>query len=389
MRAELICRTGPAAGLTVGVRELARIGRGRPNEVDLPAAGVARLHATVSFTGGTYWVEDAGSPAGTFVNGRRVKRERLRHLDVVSLGGTDLVFLLRHGAATVEEKPVQAILSARLLALDGPEPGSARDVPRGTLTVGRATACNLVLDSAAVSKMHARLENTGREILLFDLGSSNGSFVNGVRLPSATLADGDRITFGAVREFRLEIEYGERSMAHAAAPPVAATSESKGRLPAVDLPSNWRLRYDFTPSELQAEKDSPAVPTVPGKKAKTEAAPPKAASAPAATAAPPAVAPAPTLLEVTLVGENATHRLGAGAHVVGRLESCAVPVVTSKVSRHHATLTVSPDGATLADNASANGTYVNGEKIAAPVALSDGDTVTFADVSFRVVLRQG
>ncbi|MEO6327001.1 MAG: FHA domain-containing protein, partial [Thermoanaerobaculia bacterium] len=107
MSAKLLCRTGPQAGLTFRVRDVARIGRGAGIEVDLPLQGVSSLHATIVFTSGSYWIEDAGSTNGTFVNGRRVMKERLRHLDVLSLGaGVDLLFVLKTVAAGEEQSVI-------------------------------------------------------------------------------------------------------------------------------------------------------------------------------------------------------------------------------------------------------------------------------------------
>ncbi len=424
MRAELLARTGPVTGLTHVVRDLSRIGRGKANDVDLPLPDVARLHATVSFSGGTYWVEDAGSPQGTFVNGRRVAKERLRHLDVLTVGSADLVFVLREGSSA-DDRPVTTIRTARLVAVDGPEGGQTREIPRGAMTVGRVTACNLVLDSAAVSKMHARLENTGQQILLFDLGSSNGTFVNGVRLGSATLADGDRVVFGAVREFRLEIVYGEGSAAIASSGSASGFLRTMGsdasKQIAGDPASNWRIRYDFTPGEVAEDamaetshrprtlkvpaapsQEVPSVPRAPATrpaaastvdetvKAKSaEIRQPEPAPAVPKKTVPAALAASRTLSAVALTGETKTFRLGRGSHIVGRLPTCPIAIDAPRVSRHHATLVVSPEGATVVDNASVNGTFLNGERLTGPAGprpLADGDTVTFAEAAFRVGL---
>ena len=49
-------------------------------------------------------------------------------------------------------------------------------------SIGRGEECSLQLDGKGISRMHARLTFTGRRPQLLDLGSSNGTFVNGLRL---------------------------------------------------------------------------------------------------------------------------------------------------------------------------------------------------------------
>ena len=78
------------------------------------------------------------------------------------------------------------------------------DVPHATLrssmvTVGRAEDNDLVLGDPEVSRHHARLEPDGQGWRAVDLGSTNGTWVNGVRLNAATIAVGDEVAFGGVR----------------------------------------------------------------------------------------------------------------------------------------------------------------------------------------------
>ena len=71
------------------------------------------------------------------------------------------------------------------------------------LTVGRASDSDLVVAHPSVSAHHAELHFDGEQFLLRDLSSSNGTFVNGVRITSATLEDGDIVHLGPVAlEFR-------------------------------------------------------------------------------------------------------------------------------------------------------------------------------------------
>jgi hypothetical protein len=65
--------------------------------------------------------------------------------------------------------------------------------------VGRSEDNDLVLRAADVSRHHARLEPDGMQWKVVDLGSTNGTWVNGERLTSATISRGDEVAFGDVR----------------------------------------------------------------------------------------------------------------------------------------------------------------------------------------------
>jgi hypothetical protein len=67
------------------------------------------------------------------------------------------------------------------------------------ITVGRHPESNLVLADANVSRNHAEIRPQGDRYAVIDLGSTNGTRVNGVRVDSQVLEDGDEITFGNTR----------------------------------------------------------------------------------------------------------------------------------------------------------------------------------------------
>ncbi len=73
-------------------------------------------------------------------------------------------------------------------------------LPPGTVkTVGRTTHADFILDAALVSRLHCRLTaDSGAELVVEDLGSTNGTIVNGQKVDRQTLAHGDRLTIGRV-----------------------------------------------------------------------------------------------------------------------------------------------------------------------------------------------
>jgi adenylate cyclase len=77
-------------------------------------------------------------------------------------------------------------------------------VPVGRpLLVGRGSAADLVVPDSAVSRTHAEIQATGDGLRVRDLGSANGTMVNGVNVTEALLTAGDTLTFGRPA-FRVE-----------------------------------------------------------------------------------------------------------------------------------------------------------------------------------------
>lgn len=66
----------------------------------------------------------------------------------------------------------------------------------GDTFVGRASTCQLVIDEPGISRVHARVRVEAAHCTVSDLGSRNGTFVNGARVVDAELAPGDDLVFG-------------------------------------------------------------------------------------------------------------------------------------------------------------------------------------------------
>jgi len=77
------------------------------------------------------------------------------------------------------------------------------DFDGSELTIGRAADNDLVLADGRVSRHHARLTGRRGTIIYLDLGSTNGSRVNGVTVGELVLGEGDRIELG---DTHIEVE---------------------------------------------------------------------------------------------------------------------------------------------------------------------------------------
>ncbi len=83
--------------------------------------------------------------------------------------------------------------------------------------------------------------------------------------------------------------------------------------------------------------------------------------------------------------------LRTGENILGRTHEAAVWVDDASVSRHHALIRVSDDGATLEDHGSRNGTFLGGQRIDGANLLQDGDEFVLGGVllTFRAFRRDG
>ena len=97
-------------------------------------------------------------------------------------------------------------MKIKLFLVEGPAPGEEFELTSDTITIGRDPASSWPIDYNAVSRNHAKFTKQGKSYLLEDLGSSNGTFVNGNKISGAfLLKNGDKIGFGNSVKVRYEI----------------------------------------------------------------------------------------------------------------------------------------------------------------------------------------
>ncbi len=217
------------------------VGRAADNDIILPSPKLSRHHARLTATPDGVLLEDLGSTFGTTVNGEPVTTRLLQSGDLICLGDVrfrfeaprpeetgehTIVDLTVAGDPAVEQAALQATLTHTLLDVSPEvareasrqdatfqvvladqttprlivrESGATRDVTLGQAptVIGRGAACQVVLASQKASRRHAEVRQENGNYVLVDMGSTNGTLVNGQRITAPhTLKDGDLIAIG-------------------------------------------------------------------------------------------------------------------------------------------------------------------------------------------------
>lgn len=192
------------------------IGKDAQNNIALPDEGVSPFHAEIRVEGDQVFITDTGSSNGTFVNGKRIQRRtELRSGDVIAIHTVQLLLMdpkqemkgAPEGATAISPAlaniPIASSSSAAkqdsgwvLKARTGSLVGKAFPVPAsGKVVIGRANTCDIQLPANHVSRQHAEVQVSGGKLLVKDLNSSNGTFVNRKKVADAELQNGDEVRF--------------------------------------------------------------------------------------------------------------------------------------------------------------------------------------------------
>src|SRR5712692_1912436 len=142
-------------------------------------------------------------------------------------------------------------MRAQLLPLDG---GSPIEIVKDLILVGRKEECDLRLDHKSVSKMHCVIVKTDGLLLLRDLGSTNGTRVNGQRVRRAALLPNDQV---GIANYKFRVIFGE---APEEAPPSIRPDEHTQRIEPGEMAELLRKAKE---RDEPPPPDSAELPSVP------------------------------------------------------------------------------------------------------------------------------
>lgn len=188
----------------------ASIGRSPQNDISIPERHVSRQHAVIAYRDGLFVISDLGSANGTFVNDQRLTSPYpLVHGDIIRL----YVPILNFSAAVTDAEvqvartsgmiivPGPQAVHPKLVATSGAHEGTEFPMIKEMLTVGRATqdtTWDISLQDRAVSRPHCRFSKKSEGWTIMDLGSANGTMLNGSQVTAdpRVLKDGDVLLLG-------------------------------------------------------------------------------------------------------------------------------------------------------------------------------------------------
>ena len=205
------------------------VGRNETCDVVLPSTSVSREHARIFVHQGRCYIEDLGSANGVIVDGQKVVRQR-------DLGAASQIRVGDYYLYLEYQRPVgadQRVLQTLFIPKSGDHPklvrindsfaGEEFSLSELENTIGRTDDNFILLSDPSISRHHATIEAVGERFSVRDLGSSNGTRVNGKKLKDrATLKFGDRVEFGNV-----EFVFAE---GNAQINPAAYTRKSSGNV---------------------------------------------------------------------------------------------------------------------------------------------------------------
>jgi len=213
------------------------IGRDAGNDVVLQDGSVSRNHARIEKSGAGYAVVDLDSGNGVKVKGKRVTRLDLYPGCEMVIGVFTVVFEGEGaGEGTVLMDP-----GAAKLVLVGGGPHEVFPLASAETVLGRSSTSQVRVDDPLASKAHCKILQQGGLWALVDLGSQNGTLVNGKRVSECQLSHGDQIRIGALTyQFSASGEVpaaGSVKLVQAAhSPTPQATQGPTHPLPAVSAP---------------------------------------------------------------------------------------------------------------------------------------------------------
>jgi pSer/pThr/pTyr-binding forkhead associated (FHA) protein len=167
------------------------IGRDHDNELVIDDAYVSREHAEAIFENGSSILRDSQSANGTSVNGQKITGPTVLNAGDVILIGSDITIYVKAASTSNDDRP-----EWKLTALSGPDDGAEFNVSGEITTIGRSPSNDIVLNSKKVSREHCHLVFKSGQPCIEDLGSTNGTFVNDIRVRMQILEDGDSIQLG-------------------------------------------------------------------------------------------------------------------------------------------------------------------------------------------------
>lgn len=219
---------------------------------------VDNLHAKLIVEDNKFLLKDNNSTSGCFVNGQRITQKEILPGDIIKLGNTELIVLdprrLQEDDDQTQNAPWRLVSDSSWL------PGKTFIIPaERAVIVGRADQCDISIPGTHLSRKHTELCVQGAQLIIKDLGSANGTYLNDKLITEGIAHNGDRLrldvyTFRLVAPDTNENRTRTRASSDSLTKPVERKQIS-------DTPKRWITR-PTSPGNRVEITDSPPTPAL-------------------------------------------------------------------------------------------------------------------------------
>ncbi|TQK42963.1 FHA modulated ABC efflux pump with fused ATPase and integral membrane subunit [Streptomyces sp. SLBN-118] len=198
---ELVLETDAGSTVMSPSRDY-HVGRDPSSDIVIDDARVSWHHAVLRADDGHWTIEDEDSTNGTYTDGRRIHQWGVGPGSVIRFGNPSdgpraLLIGREPPAAVVREPDRPSQVSMPFATGTFRQPTTVRPLPVRTVRIGRGPDNELVIDDLIVSRRHAELQaHPDGTYEIVDLGSHNGTYLNGQPVDRAAVLPGDIVGIG-------------------------------------------------------------------------------------------------------------------------------------------------------------------------------------------------
>ena len=182
------------------------IGQGNANDIVIDEPGVNGFDVDLRVEANEVTISDVNTVSGTFVNNEKILAPMsIRAGDLIKVGSVEFDIIeedLSGGAKTLilSGTALMEIGSGdwSLVAGSGPEKGQIIPIKERT-AIGRALACDISILEPSLSRKHAELYIENGDLIIEDMGSANGTYVNAEKVLKHSLKGGDVLQFQNIK----------------------------------------------------------------------------------------------------------------------------------------------------------------------------------------------
>jgi pSer/pThr/pTyr-binding forkhead associated (FHA) protein len=175
------------------------IGSSATNNLVITAADMKPLHAEILLQNDELTLKNLNPEYIVGINDKPVSQsQKLQVNDVISLGQTKLQ-IITPGSEPKAKVSTKAVADSEwALEIHASWAKQTRFPIKDHAIIGRDENCNITVPVSQLSRQHARLTPTGSFLLVKDLDSTNGTFLNGERITQGRAKPGDKLRFDVV-----------------------------------------------------------------------------------------------------------------------------------------------------------------------------------------------